>query len=184
MDRRIRSSALSLCVVTFGFVLMPGRAMAQFGLVGGPPSGGATGASGAPVSPYGGTAWPGMAMNPFMNPYANPYLNPVATQTNTPMSAGTAALYFLAAQQANGGIGSGRLGGPQGLSQPGATARTGRAGAGSRAPGSSPTDAQRLSGSNTPGAGASRYFNRDYQANQSASRYYSRQTRHFPTPGK
>ena len=52
---------------------------------------------------------PGAFTNPYMNPYTNPFLNPYATQY--PMSGPDAALSFLAAQQATGGLGSGRLSG-------------------------------------------------------------------------
>src|SRR5690242_16903078 len=53
--------------------------------------------------------------NPYANPYANPFLNPYMTQV--PVQ-GNPALYFLAAQQQNGGIGSGRLSGTRPASAP------------------------------------------------------------------
>lgn len=175
MDRRTRSGWLAVATVTAGLALSPGRAYAQFGLMGGPPAppGGGAGVATGGGSPYGGSVWSGMAANPFMNPYANPYLNPLATQTGQTMAPGNAALYFIAAQQMNGGIGSGRLGGP-------------RAAAPATRPGTTGTaaDQARGGGANSPGAGAARFFNRDYPTSLGSNRYYSRQNAHFPRPGK
>ena len=55
-----------------------------------------------------------------MNPYTNPFLNPYATQF--PMSGSDAALSFLAAQQATGGLGSGRISGVRPSGREGAAA--------------------------------------------------------------
>jgi hypothetical protein len=130
-----------------------------------------------------------MAVNPLMNPVLNPYLNPLATQGSQPMPAGTAAMYFLAAQQMSGGLGSGRLNGPQAPSPAGNPARNGRPGYASRTqggPGSGRgADAEsRRGGANSPGGTAARYFDRDYPTKLNNTGYYSRPNRHFPSPGK
>ena len=70
-------------------------------------AGAGRGTGAAPASPL-GTA-PGLYANPYSNPYANPFLNPYIAQY--PSTASNAALFFLAAQQATGGIGSGQLSG-------------------------------------------------------------------------
>lgn len=101
----------------------------------------------------------GMYANPYTNPYANPFLNPFMTQT--PVN-GNAALYFFAAQQANGGIGSGRLSGVH------------PAPAGAEPPASS--DDRRLT--DVPGGSASRYFNRTRQNPTRVNHYYNRSMRH------
>jgi hypothetical protein len=114
--------------------------------------------------------------NPYMNPYANPFLNPYLTQSpQQQMGVGNAAMYFFAAQQMNGGIGSGRLGGPRaGQSTP----------AISRAGPQSPAQASEPSRSaNVPGAGASRFFPIPRPLNPvdpHVSRFYNRQNKHFP----
>ena len=117
-----------------------------------------------PFSPSAGLG--GMAGNPLANPYLNPYLNPMMTnQTMTPQNA---ALYFLAAQQAAGGIGSGRLSGSRGDNTKGVVA------AGPPARG----------GSNQPGAGASQFFGRGVARGAGASHFFKRQGRHFPGNSK
>ena len=111
------------------------------------------------TSPYGTN--PGLSANPFANPYANPFLNPAMTQTQ--MAPGSAALYFFAAQQANGGIGSGQISGsrpPSRSNRPVATP-TPEPDAGQR-----PTD--------TPGGGAAHYFNRGLKPVERTGRYYNR----------
>src|SRR5260221_694055 len=67
------------------------------------PGGGGLGAS--PTAATGA-----MSGNPFLNPYANPLINPALNQQQS-MTPANAALYFFAAQQATGGIGSGRMSG-------------------------------------------------------------------------
>lgn len=185
MERRITLAWLATGVLGLGLGLGPGRAHAQFGPTGGaqtPPTGTGGGSTPGVVSPYSGTSWAGMAVNPLMNPYMNPYINPLATQTQQQVSAGNAALFFLAAQQMNGGIGSGRLGGPQ-AGQIGSAARGGRPATASNRPGAA-AEAARGGGANTPGAGASRYFSRNNPTNVSAGHYYGRQNGHFPRLGK
>lgn len=120
-------------------------------------------AGGAPVRS--GT----VGANPFSGSYANPYLNPLMTQQA--MSPGQAALFFLAAQQAKGGLGSGKLGGPaSGLKSPGEEVK-------------SPSEGGPR-GSNTPGARASSYFNRSIPSKAGARAYYNRQIRYFPENGR
>ena len=137
-----------------GEVMAPPQAAAS-NTAGGARTGGAS-----PFSPSSGLN--GMAGNPFANPYLNPYLNPMMTnQTTTPQNA---ALYFLAAQQTAGGIGSGRLSGSRGDSAKGVVTA-----------GPAPRG-----GANVPGGGASQFFGRGPAKNTGASRFYSRQGRHFP----
>jgi len=88
---------------------------------------------------------PGFYSNPYSVPTMNPFLNPYAA-LYAPATPQNAALYFFAAQQSMGGIGSGQLSG----SRPPAAAA---------APAHSPIPADRRV-SDTPGAGAARYFNR------------------------
>ena len=162
---------ISMSLWALGIAMIPGVSSAQSigptGEVMAPPSaaasnpvaGSRTGGM-SPFSPSSGLN--AMAGNPFANPYLNPYLNPLMTnQAATPQSA---ALYFLAAQQAAGGIGSGRLSGTRG------DAAKGVAAAGPPPRG----------GSNVPGGGASQFFGRGPAKNTGASRFYSRQGRHFP----
>lgn len=123
-----------------------------------PPVAGATGSA--------TTRGPGFGANPFTSPYANPYMNPLMTQQQ--MSPEQAALYFLAARQSSGGVGSGKLGGPNSV----LGAPAGEAGA--RRPGRS----------NAPGARASTFFNRSGPRTAGTSSYYNRQTKHFPENGR
>ena len=109
---------------------------------------------------------PGLSANPFANPYANPFLNPAMTQTQ--MAPGAAALYFFAAQQANGGIGSGQLSGsrpPSRSNRPLAT------------PAPEPDAGQRST--DTPGGGAAHYFNRGLKPVERTGRYYNRSGRFY-----
>jgi hypothetical protein len=121
-----------------------------------------------PPGMMGGAATPYGAMyaNPYANPYLNPFLNPYMAQT--PTSAGNAALYLFSAQQANGGIGSGRISGVR----PGPSAAPAPAAAASN---------RRVS--DTPGASAARYFSRGTPAGAGLGRYYNRQGRHYPNSG-
>jgi len=61
------------------------------------PAGTVPGASGSPAA--------NPLANPFTNPYMNPYLNPYL-MTTLPADRTDTLLYFMAAQQARGGIGS------------------------------------------------------------------------------
>src|SRR5258708_2845058 len=113
MEWRTGQSALALGALGLGLVLSgSGTALAQFG---GASTGSTTG-----MATGGGTV--GLNANPFMNPYANPFINPYMAaygmQSQSQMAPGNAALYFFAAQQMSGGIGSGRLSG----TRPGPTA--------------------------------------------------------------
>jgi|GEM_PF-5878822 len=101
----------------------------------------------------------GMYANPYTNPYANPFLNPFMTQMP---ANGNAALYFFAAQQANGGIGSGRLSGVRpapAAPEPAAS-----------------SDDRRLT--DIPGGSASRYFNRGPKSPTRVNHYYNQSMRH------
>jgi hypothetical protein len=111
-----------------------------------------------------------MYANPYANPYLNPFLNPMMTQTQ---SQGNVALYFFAAQQANGGIGSGRLSGT----------RPAPASASTSASTSTTTQASRTErrSSNTPGGNAARYFNRAQQTPTQPAQFYNRQGRFYPS---
>jgi hypothetical protein len=196
MERRTRRVWLAVGAVALAASLASGGARAQLGMFGpaAPPSGGAALVNGAMggnaatsgvVSPYGGTPYAGMAMNPLMNPYINPYMNPAATQTGQPMTAGTAAMYFMAAQQMSGGIGSGRLGGPQAQGANPGPVRGAKTQGALRGPAAAKTtEKEPTGGANSPGGTARRYFDRNYPTNPSNPRYYSRQERHFPSPGK
>lgn len=105
-----------------------------------------------------------MYANPYANPYLNPFLNPYMTQTQF---SGNAALYLFAAQQSNGGIGSGRLSGVRPGPRP--------------APAATQSPAEKRRATDTPGASASRYFNRGFApaANGGTSRFYNRQSRSY-----
>jgi len=131
---------------------IPGVASAQFA----PPPATST----TPVLP------PAAIMaNPYMNPYLNPYTNPLATQQ--PMNAGNALLYLYGAQQAKGGLGSGRLPG----SRPSASTSRSR-------PAEMPNTAS------SPGGGAARYFNPGPVNGGGAGRYYNQRGRYFLNNGR
>ena len=123
-------------------------------------------------SPPGAAA--AMSGNPFLSPYGNPFLNPALTQQS--MTPGSAGLYFFAAQQATGGIGSGRLSGSRPL--PGSPAGLPAAGR------NAATDPAPRGLSNRPGAGAARYFAREFPAKAEPKGYYKRQVRQFPSIGR
>jgi hypothetical protein len=103
-----------------------------------------------------------MLANPYANPYLNPFLNPYMAQYST--SPGNAALFFFAAQQANGGIGSGRLSGVR----PVATSPARSA------------QARMARASDVPGAGAARYFNRGPQPGGGTDPRHNRVGRYYP----
>lgn len=173
MGRRTRRGILALGVgLGVGLGWAPAGAKAQ--LFGGgappaPPSGGAALVGAAPAT----TGMSGMYGNPYMNPMMNPYTNPYMA-TQGPVTPGNTAMYFFAAQAMNGGIGSGKIGGPnaRGPARGDAAAKPAAA------------DAARPTGADTPGATASRYFNRNLPVNTGASRYYGRQGRYFPNNGR
>jgi hypothetical protein len=100
------------------------------------------------------------AMNPFLNPYAAMY---------APASPQNAALYFFAAQQSMGGIGSGQISGTR--PRPGA-----------QAPLPSPIPADRRV-SDTPGAGAARYFNRQSRGGSVPNSHYNRLSNYYSAIG-
>jgi hypothetical protein len=102
------------------------------------------------------------ALNPFLNPYASLY---------APANPQNAALYFFAAQQSMGGIGSGQLSGTR--PRPGAQAQ---------APAPSPIPADRRV-SDTPGAGAARYFNRPIRGGSVPSSHYNRYGSYYSAIG-
>ena len=105
---------------------------------------------------------PGVFTNPYMNPYTNPFLNPYATQY--PMSGSDAALSFFAAQQATGGLGSGRLSGVRPAGREGAVAVA------PRTPNATTA---------VPGAAASRYFNRGLPATGGPRGHYNRPSSYY-----
>lgn len=142
MGHRARGFAFSLVVMGLGGVVRPAEAQ-QLG----------RSAAMATTSPS--SVASGMYSNPYANPYANPFLNPYMTQGQVN---GNAALYFLAAQQANGGIGSGRISGV-------------RPGPRVPVPAPAPPDDRRVT--DIPGGTAARYFNRASQPT-GASRYFHR----------
>jgi hypothetical protein len=100
------------------------------------------------------------ALNPFLNPYASLY---------APATPANAALYFFAAQQSMGGIGSGQLSGTR--PRPGA-----------QAPAPSPIPADRRV-SDTPGAGAARYFNRPVRGGSVPNGHYPRYGSYYSANG-
>jgi hypothetical protein len=114
----------------------------------------------ARTSPMAGT--PGAFANPYMNPYTNPFLNPYATLY--PMSGQDAALSFLAAQHANGGLGSGRISGVRPSGRDGGLAVAPPAPNGTTA---------------VPGAAASRYFNRGLPASSGPRAHYNRPSPYY-----
>ncbi len=168
MMRRTGRGILALGVVSFGLGLAPTGAKAQlFGGAPMPPSGGASLVGQQSTTNNGMMS---MMANPYMNPLMNPFMNPYLTQSST--TTGNAAMYFFAMQGMNGGIGSGKLGGPR--AQLNSTSRST----------TSIADGERASGSNTPGATASRYFNRTTPSGTGLSRYYGRQNKQYPKPGR
>jgi hypothetical protein len=100
-------------------------------------------------------------MNPFLNPYAAAYAD--ASPTN-------AALYYFAAQQSLGGIGSGQISGVRPRPSAGTTARTATVPADRRV-------------SDIPGAGAARYFHRDFSGGATPQRHYNRFGNYYSTNG-
>lgn len=184
MDRRTGQGLMAAGLLAVLLGVSPRQAQAQFGTYGMSPSPAPTAANMAGVNtsgPGAGNAGWQMMANPYMNPLLNPYMNPLATQTSQGQ-AGNPALYFLAAQQLNGGLGSGRLGGPYAQTPQAAAkaAREARGGAAALASAAGPAKG----GANTPGGSASNYFGRTFPSTPNNTRYYGRQNRHFPQVGK
>jgi hypothetical protein len=98
-----------------------------------------------------GTGASGMYANPYSMPMMNPFLNPYAS-LYAPANPQNLALFYLAAQSNNGGIGSGQISGTR--PRPGAQA-------------AAPAPHVRRT-SDAPGSGAARYFNRTVQGGGSA----------------
>ncbi len=119
----------------------------------------------APGSVNNGTygAAGGMLANPYANPYLNPFLNPYMMQQSNP-GAGNTLMYFMAAQQMNNGLGSGRLSGARG--------------AGMMPPAPVRQESQAPRG--VPSGKAARYFNRTTAATAGVSQYYNRPNSYFP----
>jgi hypothetical protein len=144
----------ALLLTAWAVVGLGRPAAAQFfGGMGGVGSSSGTGASGMYANPY---AMP--MMNSFLNPYASLY---------APANPQNAALYFLAAQSSSGGIGSGQISGSRPL--PGAQAAA-------PAP-----HARRVSDS--PGAGAARYFNRTVKGGNVPNGHYNRYGNYYSANG-
>jgi hypothetical protein len=114
-----------------------------------------------------GASTAGMTGNPYAVPSMNPFLNPYASMY-APASPTNAALYFFAAQQSMGGIGSGQISGT----------RPGPASAPARSP---IPDDRRVS--DTPGAGAARYFNRSVKGGGIPNHHYSRYGNYYSANG-
>ncbi len=133
-----------------------GSARAQFV----PPPGGGASASNASSSNSIGMS----LTNPFLNPYA-------AALSQQPLDTGTMAMYFMAARQASGGIGTGVPSGTRPGSAHGAKEHV-------------DPNAPRKNTANVPGAMASRYFNRTTPVYQGTKRYYNRQERYYPSTGQ
>jgi hypothetical protein len=145
----------------FGLLALAGRADAQA-----PNSaamGGAPGRGGYqnPIPP-GADPYATPYANPYTSPYAAPYLNPYWMMNTDPNAAGL--MYFLAAQRAGHGIGSGRLGGPRAAETFGPRPEV--------ASGVVPPPASRL--------GADSYFQRPLRRNDRGRHYYQRSYRQRP----
>jgi hypothetical protein len=110
----------------------------------------------------------GMYGNPYAVPTMNPFLNPYAS-LYAPASPQNAALYFFAAQQSMGGIGSGQLSGTR------------------PRPGPAPVQASPIPDdrrvSDTPGAGAARYFNRPVKGGGVPNSHYNRFGNYYSANG-
>jgi hypothetical protein len=144
-------------------------------------------------------------INPFLNPYMAMFAQGNSANANANANAQNAAMFFLAAQSASGGLGSGQLSGVRpGPGTPRAAGRAARAAQGgpvavrsSDIPGGG---AARYFGSaaiarpeqeapgpvrtsDIPGGGAARYFGLTTQPNAAASTYYNRSGRYYSTRG-
>ncbi len=126
-----------------------------------------TSAQMSPTIPSGGTfGSPASTMaNPALNPYLNPYMNPFAT--GQPANSNNMLLYLYAANNANGGLGTGRISGTRG---------------GAVAP--RPRPAEMGGPMSYPGGGAARYFNPGQGVGPGAGRYYNQRGRYFQNNGR
>ena len=109
-----------------------------------------------------------MYANPIMNPYMNPFMNPYMTQTQTTQP-GNLLMYMYAANQANGGIGSGRISG----TRPSPSA-----------PAPAASDVPMKRASDIPGGGAAGYFNRGPIQNLRNGQHYNRSGRYYENNGR
>lgn len=116
--------------------------------------------------PPSGPARPSILASPLGNPAYNPYLNPMLGGAQDPGQARDAALIYLLSQQAQGGIGSGMLGGPR---------------SGTRAATTNRAPTQMSPAAMVPGSGASRYFNSGQGAPNGMNSYYGRRDRVYPS---
>jgi len=165
MGLRTGRRLLAFGALGFGLGLTPSGAGAQWGRPAPPavPSG---------ITAPGATGGFGIYANPYMNPYLNPFMNPYAA-VQTPGDGRNAALYFLSAQKMKGGLGSGRLGGPN-AANPAAT----------KPAAVGDDDGSRGGNANVPGGSAARFFNRGPVTAPTANRYYNRPARYFPKNGR
>lgn len=161
-------------LMTVAVGMAAGRSGAQEAGTGRPASAPVSNGYANPIPP-GGSPYTSPYANPFANPTFNPYLNPYMTAV--PVEPEAALLYFLAAQRASGGIGSGRPSGVR-AAQEGTDRRYGAssttpatAGAGVRGPALMPRSVA------APGSGAERYFGRLPDRGGAAADYYSRNVR-------
>jgi hypothetical protein len=115
----------------------------------------------------------GAAANPFANPALNPYLNPYMTAQ--PMTPQASLLYFMAAQRATGGIGSGRISGVRPGPEPSPVPR------GAEGRRASPRGATRRE----PAGAAAGYFHRGYSTTRPEQPpTFGRNNRYFPDNGR
>ncbi len=132
--------------------------------------------------PAGASAYTTAYANPYTSPAFNPYLNPYMTAV--PISPDLGLLYMLGAQNARGGLGSGRISG----------VRSAEEGTDRHQPYSVPPTMGRASRPLSTGAarmpytlahptaGAERYFQRVPDRGASAANYYGRSVRRIPQP--
>jgi hypothetical protein len=120
---------------------------------------------------YGYTS--GVLGNPYANPMLNPFLNPYMTQQS--IGRNSTLMYFMAAQAANGGIGSGQLSGVRPAPRGSRSAAV---------PAQSRMAAEMPLSAGVPGGGAGRYFQRGPSAPQSRSPYFQRHNRYFASNGR
>jgi hypothetical protein len=176
--------SLTMSLVGVSGSIRPARGQSELGRGSGgsvPYPYGDSAGTGGRVSGFGNVAsWGGSgSSNRSMintNPYAvaalNPFLNPYASMT-APASPTNAALYFFAAQQSMGGIGSGQISG----------ARPRPASATATAPAPAPSRSDRRV-SDMPGSGAARYFNRGVvPRGGTPERHYNRYGNYYSANG-
>lgn len=140
------------------------------------------------------------AIPAYGNPAVNPYLNPYAA-TQLQGTSPDVAMYYFAANQMNGGIGSGVISGTRpapGMPAGSASPRTGqgrsreKAGTSTRntpftgreAPATARAVAEMPLATSVPGASASPFFNRGFQSGSGAAKYYNRSQTHFGNNGR